>query len=163
MGREHCIVNKMRITFVAIFCLQSLALSYGLSGDDCICFEVFNPVCGVDGKTYSNECKANCQGVGIANKGECQQKVPPKLPFQGCICPFNYQPVCGENGKSQGRCAPPPRTPPPPPPIADCPYPEIYGPVCNTDNNKECAGCKAGVVIACEEECPCQAQGRRDT
>jgi hypothetical protein len=42
--------------------------------ENCVCFARFNPVCGVDGKTYTNACRAECEGVEIAHKGKCEKK-----------------------------------------------------------------------------------------
>ncbi|XP_014674581.1 PREDICTED: papilin-like, partial [Priapulus caudatus] len=66
----------------------------------CICTADYTPVCGDDGKTYSNQCALNCdkdQGkpnLKVAHPGACQESL--------CICTQEYNPQCGTGGKTYG-------------------------------------------------------------
>jgi len=41
--------------------------------EDCICTMDYNPVCGCDKITYSNPCAAECAGITVYIKGECNK------------------------------------------------------------------------------------------
>ncbi|RLC37756.1 MAG: hypothetical protein DRH33_05525 [Candidatus Nealsonbacteria bacterium] len=44
-----------------------------------VCISLWDPVCGKDGKTYSNACWAKVAGVEILHKGVCKESLPQKL------------------------------------------------------------------------------------
>ncbi|MBZ9573051.1 hypothetical protein KJA17_02640 [Patescibacteria group bacterium] len=61
------------------------------------CITLWNPVCGKDGKTYSNTCFAKLAGVEIAYQGKCRDKECQT----DADCP---QPRCGPAGTISTRC-----------------------------------------------------------
>ncbi|KAK7082466.1 hypothetical protein SK128_002936 [Halocaridina rubra] len=67
-----------------------------------VCPQVFQPVCGNDGKTYENECElenASCRGPRVQKvaDNECAKSSNKQCPD---ACPDNSQPVCGNDGNS---------------------------------------------------------------
>ena len=47
-------------------CIDKLKVS------NTVCIEIYDPVCGCNNITYSNDCFANANGITYHTKGECK-------------------------------------------------------------------------------------------
>ncbi|XP_062571492.1 serine protease inhibitor dipetalogastin-like [Saccostrea cucullata] len=130
----------------------------------CICTTQYDPVCGTDGKTYSNPSCMRCTpNVRIACRGRC--------PCSPCICTAQYDPVCGTDGITHSniscmRCSPGVR-------VAckgECPCPrpcnckdKPKSPVCGVDGRNYDHPCWArchNIAVQCNGYCPCKGYGK---
>merc|ERR1711953_69588 len=78
---------NMKFLIAAFLIVSCIHASSG-----CRCHNVYEPVCGVDGQTYSNPCRADCRGVAIICTGEC--------PCKDCCTGQNE--ICEDSYKGEG-------------------------------------------------------------
>ncbi len=101
-----------------------------------VCAQVYEPVCGCDGKTYGNACEASRSHMSVVHKGECGPSANTcggklgKTCAKGEFCNYANN-TCGAADQT-GTCEPRPDA-----------CIELYKPVCGCDGKTYGNSCKA--------------------
>jgi hypothetical protein len=120
-----------------------------------VCAEIYAPVCGCDGRTYSNECSAQGAGARVASRGECASG-DAGVDAGPATCTTNEQ--CGAGRFCAGTGCGTPGTCAGRPEACDL----SYSPVCGCDGQtygNDCAAAAGGARIARRGECAAQDGG----
>lgn len=64
---------KKALQSCLIICFTLLLNACDKPGSNCVCIAVYEPVCGADGITYSNSCRAYCAKKQEYTNGKCQK------------------------------------------------------------------------------------------
>jgi len=73
---------EMQKTLIQVLLQPKVDIEIDVGGEPTFCIEIFAPVCGNDGVTYTNSCFAEGAGAQILHDGECMGDEDPNDGFQ---------------------------------------------------------------------------------
>lgn len=80
--QPYLLLSAMTLIFATLFASPARAVIFSCT-PGVMCAQYFDPVCGIDGKTYSNSCAASANCMAIAYWGPCGQPTCPDLDQDG--------------------------------------------------------------------------------